>query len=185
MPDKLRLFIAIDLDKTTRQQLTAIQAKLKTSNADVKWVEPQNIHLTLQFLGSTPTEQISEIKASIDAIANQLSAFKISLSKIGAFPNISSPRVIWVGIQEGADKLEKIADALNNKEFSAHLTLGRIRSSKGRLELKKTIEDTNKKLATSASKRQSPVNHITLFQSTLTPQGPVYTNLYEATIRPS
>jgi len=96
----MRLFIAIELPETIKSELAGIQSKLKASRADVKWVEPQNIHLTLKFLGYVQQDKIAAIKNAVDKIAGQTKAFNISLSEIGAFPDLNSPRVIWVGIDD-------------------------------------------------------------------------------------
>ena len=204
----MRLFIAIELPETIKSELAGIQSKLKASRADVKWVEPQNIHLTLKFLGYVQQDKIAAIKNAVDKIAGQTKAFNISLSEIGAFPDLNSPRVIWVGIDDvGAGRdLPLLVDVLANelskldfpkekRPFSAHLTLGRIHSSKGKENLKELIEDINEQrrgepMCSPQTKGQTHwsapthIDHIALFQSTLTPKGPVYTNLYEARLRP-
>jgi 2'-5' RNA ligase len=192
----MRAFIAIELDKVLRDELATLQAKLKPCGADVKWAEPHNIHLTLKFLGEVPEEKIETIKKTLDTTAANNNTFNISLSGLGAFPNLNSPRVLWVGIKEGSNESVKLANEIeaqlaklgfSNEErpFSAHLTLGRMRSPKGRERLKEIIENINKNLVTSTPLHQSPVKDITLFQSTLTPKGPIYTALHNANLKSS
>jgi 2'-5' RNA ligase len=188
----MRIFIAIELNEEMHNKLAAIQSKLKPAGADVKWVEPQNIHLTLKFLGETPPEKIEKIKNTLDAIAANTNTFNISLSQIGAFPNINSPRVIWVGIKDvGApcnvtllaseieNELAKLGFPKEDRPFSAHLTLGRVRSPKDRERLKEQITSS----ATLWRDFAMTVSTITLFQSTLTPKGPIYTALHKSNLK--
>lgn len=195
MQDTIRAFIAIEIDEAVRGEVSAILADLKRCVADVKWVSPENIHLTLKFLGDVKKDGIEEIKNALKVAASRAGHFNISLSEIGAFPNLNSPRVIWLGIKEGADESAKLANEIEgqlvklglpkeNRPFSSHLTLGRIGSPKGRQELKEIIETLNKNPSPARETIKSSVKHITLFQSTLTPKGPIYTNLYEAALMP-
>lgn len=191
----MRLFIAIELNEQTRTELANIQGKLKQSGADAKWVEPQNIHLTLKFLGDVEENKIQYIKDALNAIAGRIKIFSISLSEIGCFPNMNSPRVIWAGVKKGAiesaklasdieEKLSELGFAKENRPFSAHLTLGRMRSPKGKQKLKEITEALNK-TGGAINRASSVIDRIILFQSTLTPAGAIYTNLYEAIIRPA
>ena len=188
----MRAFIAIELGQALHDELASLQAKLKASaGADVKWVEPQNIHLTLKFLGEVPENKIDKIKGALDAIAANMAAFTVSLSETGAFPNLNSPRVIWVGIKEGAiesakltekieEQLAKLGFPKEDRAFSAHLTLARVRSQKGRQRLKESVDEINN--SSVVHRPSSVVTHITLFQSTLMPKGPVYTILYKTNL---
>ena len=186
---KIRAFIAISISSDIKQELAALIDKLKTSGADVKWVNPENIHLTLKFLGYISPEKIEEVKKVLDGIKSKFTPFKITFSGVGAFPKLSYPKVIWVGIQNGKDDAKRIYELLETelekagfekeeRAFSAHLTIGRVRSGKNKAALKPAIESLS-----FSSDKILEVEHITLFQSTLTPKGPVYTPLYEARIK--
>lgn len=186
--EKIRTFIAIELNKEIKQELALLTDKLRASGADVKWVNPENIHLTLKFLGSISKEKIDEIKTVLDNAKNRFKAFPAALSGIGAFPKLSYPRVIWVGMEKGKDKIKEIYDFLEieltkvgfqkeERPFAAHLTVGRVKSTKHRQNLVSSIETLK------FSPTILNVDHITLFQSTLTPQGPIYTPLHEAPFR--
>lgn len=184
----MRLFIAIELSDDIRNTLSQIQAHLKYAGADVKWVEKDNIHLTLKFLGEVTEEKAEKIKTILDEIGKTSKPFEISVKDIGAFPKIDFPRVIWVGLDNGAkesvelagkidDALSKIGFQKETRLFAAHLTIGRVRSPKNKEALREKI----------ASFRPQTIDHrpqtilsITLFQSTLTPQGPIYSKLHEA-----
>ena len=186
MPETIRAFIAIELSSEIRQELSFVQSQLKTVNADLKWVRPESIHLTLKFLGNITQEKIGEVKKILDTISQNHKPFEVSLFQIGGFPKLEHPRVIWVGIDKGCSQAESIAkdceEALSNigfekekRPFSAHLTLGRVRSPKGRNELVSKIKALDFKPSAVTA-----INKLTLFQSTLTPKGSIYTPLHEA-----
>ncbi|MBI5124208.1 MAG: RNA 2',3'-cyclic phosphodiesterase [Candidatus Omnitrophica bacterium] len=184
----MRAFIAIELSEEIRDTLEQIQSHLEYSGADVKWVEKDNIHLTLKFLGEISEEKLKQIIAALEIIAKGSSAFEISLKDIGAFPKIEYPRVIWAGLDKGTTEskilAEKIDDALSKigfqkeaRPFAAHLTIGRVRSPKNKEALKEKL----KSIEGLGSRVQGQViSSVILFQSTLTPKGSIYTKLHEA-----
>lgn len=189
MAKTTRSFIAIALNENLHKELESLQAKLKTADADVKWVKPENIHLTLKFLGNITDEQIEKVKNSLKKIATNFQSYQIHLKEIGAFPKISYPRVIWVGMDEGAKTTNKIyqsiEEELTKKGFekekrplSPHLTLGRVRSGKNRQNLIRVIE--KEKDFSSPSKLL--VEEIVLFKSTLTPKGSIYEPIFKGSL---
>ena len=136
----MRTFIAIELSSEIKESLAQAQSHLKYAGADVKWVTPENIHLTLKFLGEIPEEKCENVKAALDEIAKTTASFELSIKDIGAFPNIEFPRVIWIGLDKGAkestelaakvdEALSKLGFAKETRPFAAHLTIGRIRSA--------------------------------------------------------
>ena len=176
----IRAFIAVDIDKKNRQALLEIQEELKKINADLKFVEPENIHLTLHFLGNTTLDEVELMKQKLITPISEFPPFTIRPENIGAFPDREHPRVIWIGIGEGEKELttlqEKIVQVLKNsgreideRKFHPHLTLARIRSNKN----KHFLTETLKKIKLPEFKKIL-VKEVILFQSTLTPQGPVY-----------
>jgi len=182
----IRSFIAIGLDSGIKAELEASICKLKGSGADVKWVRCENIHLTLKFLGNISPDTVEDVKKILDNAGMRFAPFKMTLSGVGAFPGLSHPRVIWVGIGEGADEakkiyafleegLEKLRFEREERPFSPHLTIGRVRSSGKKEALASAVEGL--KLRPDISQR---VESITFFQSTLTPKGPIYTPLHKA-----
>lgn len=190
----MRAFIAIELSNEIRGSLAQIESHLKYSGADVKWVDKDNIHLTLKFLGEITEEKSEKIKYILDEIAKQTKPFELSLkiSKegpgpfLGAFPNLDHPRVIWVGLDKGAaeSKLiaEKVDDALlkigfqkESRPFAAHLTIGRVRSPKNKEALKEKLSNLQFKAYS-----LQLIDAITLFQSSLTPKGPIYIKIHES-----
>jgi len=185
----VRAFVAIDLDEDIRIELTRLQNILRSSDSDVKWVEPSNIHITLKFLGNINSIQLEKAKESMSVIAKGFKPFGLSLSKIGAFPKLDFPRVIWIGIDKGREELislnhriEEVFEKSNfrttvhkeGRSYEPHLTIGRVRSGRNKDVLKKVIMEHDFSI-----KAIMDANKITLYQSTLTSDGPIYTVLSE------
>jgi 2'-5' RNA ligase len=190
----MRTFIAIDLPEEIKAALSEIQKQLKSTAADVKWVAPENIHLTLKFLGERDNKKVEAITQILETAAAETKSYRINITSLGAFPTQTSPRVIWVGIQQGDAETKKIADILEkmicevgipkeDRPFSSHITIGRTRSSLGR---EKLVQELNHLDGTLAGKNLSfTVEKITLYKSTLTPKGPIYEALKEASLKAS
>jgi 2'-5' RNA ligase len=188
----MRAFIAIELPCLIRDYLSQIQDKLKTSGSDVKWVDPRNIHLTIKFLGEIEDKTIDQITGILEAVSCCIPVFYIRICSVGAFPNINAPRIIWAGIDKGENETKKIAGELakklvkigiseEDKPFSAHLTIGRIRSAFNRGNLVRIIISLQEEIA--QEKIEFCVSKLTLFKSVLTPRGPIYTVLKEANFK--
>lgn len=186
--EKIRAFVAIELSEGVKKELAALQRELKAAGSDVKWVKTDNVHLTLKFLGNIDEDQLEEVKAALDKVGSNNKAFTINLFKVGCFPKLGFPRVVWLGIDKGCGETEAIADELEGelakagfekekRSFSAHLTLGRVRSPKGRNKLVEKIKALDFKPSA-----ETEVTKLTLFKSTLTPQGSIYTPLHEAAL---
>lgn len=190
--EKLRTFIAIELSKEVKDLLGKLQDTLKKSNADVKWVKKENIHLTLKFLGAIEKEKIDEIIKIIDSISHNISVFQLDISSIGAFPKKEIPRVIWVGLSQGDEEIKYIAKELENtiyklgipkesRPFSSHITLGRVRSPLNRMQLIKQLNILSGNFPQEGLRCK--IDKITLFKSTLTPAGPIYEILHESNLK--
>jgi len=190
----MRTFIAISLPQEAKDFLSNIQLQLRSSRADVKWVEVQNIHLTLKFLGERDAKQIDKIKIILDEIAQNNKSYAFYLCSIGAFPKKENPSIIWIGVSEGNKETEKIATEIEDKiarigipkekrPFSCHITLGRAKTPKGKEKLIEQISLAEKNLPTPIPRIQ--VDKITLFKSTLTSKGPIYEILHEANLKNS
>lgn len=188
----MRTFIAVELPPQIKEYLSSLQADFKSCNADVKWVEPQNIHITLKFLGEVKEEKIPLIKKIMDDLSRQINSFSVNLSSLGAFPNIESARVIWVGIKKGEkeltylnrlleEELSKLGIPKEKKAFSCHITLGRLRSNFNYQKLKEKILRC---LQEPLQKTEDfTVKSISLFKSTLTGLGPIYEALYRVNLK--
>ena len=185
----MRTFIAIELSEEIKNSLAQIESHLKYSGADVKWVEKDNIHLTLKFLGEIDDKKCEKVKIVLDEVAKTTKQFEISLKDIGAFPKIEYPRVIWVGLDKGSKKstelaakvdeaLSKIGFEKETRPFAAHLTIGRVRSPKNKEVLKEKL--VSFKGPGTSIQGPGKITSVILFQSKLTPAGPIYSKLYEA-----
>jgi len=184
----MRTFIAIELPKEIKDSLARLQEQLKLAQADTKWVAPENIHLTLKFLGERDDKKVEKIKQVMDEIATRNKSFQIRISLLGAFPKIDSPRIIWVGIDKGDSETKQIAQELEteiakvgipkeDRPFSSHITIGRTRSN---LNLKNLVQELKKLEGIFEQENQEfNTTKITLFKSTLTPIGPIYERLKE------
>jgi len=181
----IRLFIAFPLQKEVAEKLGEIIALLKNQGGRVKWVAPGNIHLTARFLGDTDERLVERLTALIDDTAAKYDPVDSLIDTLGAFPNLSRPRVIWAGLRDNTEVLAKIARELElsvrklrfkpeKKGFKAHLTLGRVKDPSGLTNLTSYMQDLDLE--------EIPVtfDRLTLFKSTLTPQGPIYDRLHEA-----
>ena len=178
---KVRSFLAIDLDDSLKPNMDKIINKFKQIDANIKYVDLVNLHLTLKFFGDIDSDQIDLIEDKINSVIKDFKPFNIKLKGCGAFPNKNRIRVIWVGIDE-ASILKELHDSLDrefgeigfdlDKKFSSHLTIGRMKSAKGKDDVKNTIaEFENFDIGV------MEVNSIKLKKSTLTPNGPIYEDL--------
>jgi len=178
--EKVRSFIAVNLNLEIKEYLTSLQVSLYVPETKIKWVKKDNLHLTMKFLGDISVEQMELIKSALKEITSRYSPFIIKLSSnLGTFPTYKMPRVVWVGIKKGANELEKLYNSLEanlfkkgfpkeDKGFSDHITIGRvkfIRDKDNFIQILKGIEVTN---------FTQEVDSIDLMESKLTPSGPIY-----------
>jgi 2'-5' RNA ligase len=180
----LRCFIAIELPEEVISHLAGLQQSLKKSRADVRWVNINNIHLTLKFLGDIEETSVNSIIRAIRGTCKNHKSINIDIRGIGTFPAGRSPRVLWAGVgnngellhlQKEIDKeMASLGFAPEKRGFSPHLTLGRFRSSRGRDELMATID-----MITHDSFGQFDVRSVYLIKSDLKPSGAVYSRIAE------
>lgn len=189
----MRTFIAIQLPDEIKDFLATLQSQLKKTGADVKWVAQGNIHLTLKFLGEIDDKDLTSLNACLETIASRHSPFQASLKTVGAFPTLHAPRVIWASLDNGDQEVKKIAFDLEeqleklrfpkeDRPFSSHITLGRMRSGINREKLVKSLSELSE--CFDQRRYEFTVSSITLFQSTLSPQGPHYEILSAASLKP-
>jgi 2'-5' RNA ligase len=179
---KFRGFIAIDINPFTK--LIEFEREIKNSGANVKLVEPKNIHLTLKFLGDTDESLIERIDEILKDSVREIESFSIRLKSTGVFPNERYIKVMWIGI-ENSEIIGKIAENINEKlsnlgfkkekrKFSAHLTIARVKNAKNKDKLIQIIEKYR-----DVEFAYFKVDSIKLKKSDLTPKGPIYTTLKE------
>ncbi len=181
----IRSFLAIELPRTIQKKIEEIQGDLKSSHADVRWVSPEKIHLTLKFFGNIEESKIEPIVKSIEGPIQTTPPFSLKVKGVGAFPHLKNPRVIWMGLTSGKENvislqqrlevlLEKIGFQTEDRPFHPHLTLGRVKSNRGREELVGRMEKYREE-----EFGDFPVETVIFFKSDLRPSGPIYTPLKE------
>ena len=189
--DEIRSFIAIEVPQALKSKIVELQRELRRTDTDAKWVRPEGIHLTLKFLGSIRQEDVEKISQTIAPIISLWEPFEIRLYGMGGFPSSRNPRVIWVGLDRGKGEVHSLQQAIEknladlsfppeDRPFSPHLTLGRVRSSRGKPALAQILEN-NKEVEIGNFR----ADEVFLFRSELKPSGAVYTKLKDFPMRQS
>lgn len=179
----MRLFIAIPLAPEIEAKIASLMTELKKHDGAVKWVEPNNLHFTLRFLGETTEAKLPQLKSAISEIASRYQKIETKIDMLSAFPNLRQPRAIWCGIASGLEALKLIVSEIENavitigfskeeKAFKAHLTLGRVRDGADATKL------ANHLIPYRLIPIPISLDRIVLFKSTLTPTGPIYERLH-------
>jgi len=180
----IRSFLAFDIDdEEVLRRLAEVQGLLTNTGADLKQVKLQNIHLTIRFLGDVSLSMVEAIYEEMKQIS--FTPFDITLRGLGAFPRLSRPRVVWVGIKKGVDELVSIFEQLeprlrglgfkpDTKGFSPHMTIARVRSSRNKVQLGKVVRELK-----SRNFGIIRAECLRLKKSVLTPRGPIYTTFRE------
>src|SRR2546423_4294933 len=143
-----RTFIAIELPLDLRARVAAHIDGLRRESPEVRasWTRPENLHLTLKFLGDVPAADIPRLASSVEAAAQLISAFEFNVSECGVFPTQGTPKVLWIGITDGLVELSSLHEAVEReceragfsreaRPFRPHLTITRLRSSSGARQL--------------------------------------------------
>jgi 2'-5' RNA ligase len=176
-----RTFIAVELPSNIRSALRDVQTRLREGGADVKWVEEENLHLTVKFLGDVEDEKLPSVTAAVRTAVSSLTEFLISLGGVGAFPSLTRPRVVWVGLQSGNEPfkslMERVETALNGVGFPReqraphpHVTIGRVRPPYSLKRLPELL-----KAEPAEALGTMTVEKLTVMASRLSPKGPKYT----------
>lgn len=186
MDDKgsIRTFLAIEIPSHILNEIGSLQSRLKRSlQGMVRWVRPEAIHLTLKFFGNVSENDIAEISRIMEEQVNGIRPFAFHVKRLGVFPNMNRPRILWLGISGDVDALILFQKSMEQKlqgggfpkeerPFRPHLTLARIKEPKGLIGLAKIIEKSDNYTA-----GHFDAEGLHLFRSQLTPRGAVYTNL--------
>lgn len=176
----MRAFVAVQIAPSVRNKLLELQGELRAADADVKWVEEGNVHLTLKFLGWVADETVEKLKGLLAAETPRWPALALHYAGLGTFPERGTPRVVWAGCAGDVETLGKLAGAIEaaaeavgvpreDRPFSPHLTIGRVKSPRNARRLVEIVE----------KHRQTPlgqdeVREVVLFESKLRPSGPIY-----------
>jgi 2'-5' RNA ligase len=189
MSQTIRSFIAFELPAAVISLLDRVQQELKALGLKARWVRPQNIHLTLKFLGNIDPAAIEDIGQAMAEAAGQCAPFTLTVGGIGLFPGIRRPRVIWVGLggatgallelhRNLAHRLAAVGFAQEKRSFKAHLTLGRIRQAANPDILDRAIQAYS-----DLGNLKFSADRIILFKSELKPSGAEYSHLKQATLK--
>ena len=184
----MRTFIAIEIPSEVKSALAALQDELRRAGADVSWTRPENIHLTLRFLGEVDERRIGEVEKVCVSSAAEFQPFTLSLNETGVFPNARQPRVLWAGLAGEIEKAVEMQRRLDEglamigfereeKGFRPHLTLGRLKSNKKAREMLALVG------AHQVPALSFAVTEIVLMKSELHPAGARYTPLAKASLR--
>lgn len=184
MPKHIRSFIAFDIDnKEILNEIAVVQSLLNRTGANLKLVKPENIHITVRFLGNILPSIVERIFEEMKKV--QFTPFDVKIQGIGVFPHLRYLRVVWAGITEGADQIQSVLSQLeprlrglgfspDRRGFSPHLTIARVKSVRNKTELVKSInENANCKFGIVRAEC------LRLKRSDLTPKGPIYSTLKE------
>jgi len=178
--ETIRVFIAIKIDMN--QTIIRFVNDVRKSDAGVKLVESENMHITLKFLGDTKVESIEKIKAIIKRSCLELKPFIMKFRGVGVFPNQHYLKVVWIGIHDAQqlipfiktidDRLHQLGFKREKRDFSPHLTIGRVRTAKNKQKLLQIIQEYQETIF-----GEQHIETIQLMKSDLTPKGPIYTTL--------
>jgi len=185
----MRAFVAVDIDEAVRRRLVAAQEQLAATGADLKLVEPPNIHVTMKFLGEVPEDKIGGIEEALKRSVAGTSQFDIGVNGIGVFPSLHYVRVVWAGIDEGGNELVDIQRKIDGelqplgfrpeRDFVPHLTIARVRTAKNRDRLAAFVKEEAE-----AEFGMTRAQAVELKQSTLTQKGPIYSTLARVELGP-
>ncbi|HHV16509.1 MAG TPA: RNA 2',3'-cyclic phosphodiesterase [Gelria sp.] len=176
----MRIFIAIPVPEEIKEEASRIKAELNRLGPDIKWVEYENYHITLKFLGEVTEGQLDDIKAKLLMVAQACPQFNFKTTGIGFFPNKNRPRVMWLGVKGEMNKAQFLGERVDTyleelgfeseKRRSFHLTLGRMRSERNIDEVVSTTGDISNNLRS----YDLPVKEFFLMESRLSSSGPEY-----------
>lgn len=181
--EAMRSFIAVELDRSLVPKVTDIQSRI--TEGKIKFVEPENLHFTLKFLGEITEQKAQSVISHVKEVCSPFSPFTVQLKKVGVFPSLNYVRVIWIGTEsEEFYTLSKLVDSSmaklgfrQEKDITPHLTVGRVKTPGDKARLRDQIESL-----ADAEIGEMIVSSVVLKKSELTRKGPIYTNIEEITL---
>ncbi len=178
----MRVFLGVPISQDIVPRIARFQKRF--SGSDIKLVEEDNFHFNLRFFGEIEDKIIDKLRETVKETCSSFEKFDINISGVGAFPSKNYIRVIWLGVKDGHNELVGLANTLNNaierlgfeketESFVPHLTLGRVRSGKNKEKLISLVKEAeNEEIGFMR------VERVVLFQSKLSPKGPVYEEVF-------
>jgi 2'-5' RNA ligase len=183
----MRTFVAVEIDDAVRRRAAGLIDRLRAEVEGVSWVAPQNLHLTLKFLGEVDDARLPEVCRAVQAAVAAVGPFDFEVRGLGAFPRVQRPNNVWLGGGAGTEALAGLADRVESalkklgfpregKAFQPHLTLGRVRrGGPAATALARRIAEN-----ASFNAGQSRIREVVVFSSQLSPQGAIYTPVCRA-----
>ena len=183
MTKAIRTFVAVLIAENLKKNISEVQQQAKKLAPDVKWVAPENLHVTLKFLGDLREDEIPDVCTAVEDAVRPFSAFDLSMSKLGVFPSPARARVVWVGIEEGREQLIELASGVDkrltemgfgkdDKPFKAHITIGRVKEGRHPGKLIEGMADID-----ADDLGVQRVDSVVVMQSELLREGPIYSPL--------
>ena len=178
---RIRTFIAVETSPAVQRRAAELQAKLRESQVNATWTDPENMHLTLQFLGDVEDTLVPEVCKRVAIAAAPFAPFFVDFSKAGAFPANDRPRTVWIGVDQGTQELIDLQFAIQEslvemrfprerRTFRPHLTLARVREGGRRQsQLSELLAHYRDFKAESCD-----VSEVLIFASYLDRSGPTY-----------
>ena len=186
--DTIRTFICVEVPESIRERIRSLQQEMREVGAQVGWVKPSNIHLTIKFLGDVPASKAELIRLAVERAASPIHRFEIEVGGAGCFPTPRNPRVLWVGLTAIPESLKQLHAAIEDeiaregfprepKRFSPHLTIGRVRDPRGAGRVAEDLIERG--FAPEAFQSREVI----VMRSDLSPKGSIYTPLAAIPLR--
>jgi len=180
--EAVRVFLSVHIPDTVKQELQALQARLRSRTKNIRWIDSENMHITLKFIGKYPESELERIHTAMQPAAASIKSFELELGGFGTFPPVGNPAVLWIGVLDGEKQLMALAESItvalmqsdipaDPKPFVPHLTLGRAKR-----DLPVYVPNG---IQIPVSNTRFQVESFYLMESVLHPQGAVYTERAE------
>jgi 2'-5' RNA ligase len=178
--ERVRTFICIEIPDRVKARIERLQQELRQLDAQISWTRPSNIHLTIKFLGDVEAARLEAVSKGVERAARSVAAFEVEAGGAGCFPSAKNPRVLWIGLTGRTDALKQLRDAVEDelfregfpreqKRFSPHLTIGRVRSPRGASTVAERL------IAAGFEPESFQADEIIVMRSDLKPTGSIYT----------
>ena len=181
---KIRTFVAVSISEKAREVVAEMVASMQDFGSGVRWVKPENLHLTLKFLGDVEEKKLPELEEALKLSAENINPFNYELVNIGCFPNYKRPRVLWVGVEDSEDQLLLLHQNIESeftkqdfpkesRKFTPHLTIARVKDFRKCESVISKFSDYN------FGSHKNVVEEVLLMKSDLYPSGAKYTKLIQ------
>lgn len=176
----IRTFVCIDIPQSIQARIEKLQSQRLHPTAQISWVKPANIHLTLKFLGDVAQSKILGVNTAVNRAVASFGPFQITVGSTGCFPSPRQPSILWIGISPVADDLQRLRDAIEeelarqgfgreNRKFKPHLTIARIRNPRNAAEVTEAF------LTQGFADESFQASEVIVMRSQLSPKGAIYT----------